>query len=150
MTTRHPFRGREPLSQRLFKKHRKEMPGFSSKRRVYRKILETEQRKLKDKSSSGGKQGATPVPVVNVKSEILMEEITGQSEIQVESVETMDMPLFVPRSRKLCNWKPNVSTVFEDSTKPDPKKGEPQRPCRLIRSIQEYLAAWFTPKQKQR
>ena len=125
------------------------MPGFSSKRRVYRKILETEQRKPRDKPSSKNKQPATPVPVVELNSEALIEEITGQSEAQVESIETFEMPLVVPRSRKLCNWKPNVSTVFEDSTKQDPKKGEPQRPCRLIRSIQEYLAAWFTPKQKQ-
>jgi hypothetical protein len=123
------------------------MPGFSSKRRVYRKILKTEQLKPKGKTSLANKERILPVPSFDGNPEVLMGESTGQSEIQIASTLNCGFiePLVVPRSRKLCNWKPNVSTVFEDSAKSDPKKGDPRRPCRLIRSIQNYLTAWFTP-----
>lgn len=126
------------------------MPGFSSKRRAYRRILETDHRKAtKDRMPIVDKK---PPPVIPV--DVKQEGSKKKSERGERSVIPLDSaffdaePLAVPRSRKLCHWKPNVSTVFEDNSnsKQDVKKGE-HRPCRFISSMQEYLAAWLVPKQ---
>ena len=129
------------------------MPGISSRKLAYRRVLASESRVSKEIKDPKISRIATlrdkieSEPIENDSS--CPEEACSKTPLAPdESSGKCNQLLVLPRSRKLCNWKPNVSTVFEDHPNHDLKNNQTDRSCKWIRHFRAYLAAWLTPKTR--
>mmetsp|Transcript_1174 Transcript_1174/g.2536 ORF Transcript_1174/g.2536 Transcript_1174/m.2536 type:complete len:129 (-) Transcript_1174:236-622(-) len=116
------------------------MPGFSSKM-AYRRISNPSEqiRTRVPVTKRNQNEPQDNASVASVASATCINPSTSHCQNKEKELE----PLQVPRSRKLCHWKPNVSTVFEDKT----SKPQPPQIYEFLETFRNYFTDWITPKK---